>query len=750
MPIGDTLNEYLSSNGDGTYTDPATPGVVYDSAGNVVSEPITGTQWENGVYSTPRTQPVNTAGTTDTATTGVNPTDWGPVNPYGTETTTTAPVKPASVVATDAQGNWYDALGKIIGNAVTGLVSTAINPAVQNLASGGLLNDAAGMMKGAVSGIQNVAQPDLMALIPQLQLQVQQGTMTPAQASAAMQTVQGKMSPASYQAALAQVQGKMEAAKGTAATGSVIGKMTPAQYNIVKAVQQGKMTPVQAAAAVQKDSEMKGVNTDLASIEGMRTALGQLSTIAENKGMTDADRAQFQQAMNLANSNAASQRQAQIQQLQMQGNAGTGSELAARLAGGQQIANAGSAAGATLATNAQARALDAIKSGLAGNKDLNAQLFEQQAAKAQAQDLVNNFNAQAKQAANLQNATAGTAANLTNFTTANDIERANAAAGNVAGQYNAGNVQAANLAGYNKENEYGLQNLANQQATNIANTGYSQAANLQNFLTAQDVEKQNAAAANTASGYNAGNIQASNLANFNTANTVAGQNQANQQATNIWNATAGNAANLTNFNAAQDIAKTNVGIMNTQAGLPLSTAQQQYTNKVGQATAAANAGLYGGKALGDMGTSIANKATAAGSSAVADTVPKTTGTTGSTGSTIQNAAKDVGAIGTIWNAGKSIWDTLTASDENLKTDKHELSNDDIDSMMASLTGYKYRYKGPRTNPEQIGVMAQDMERGMGSVVDTPAGKMIQPDQALGKALAVLANNNARIRKLEGK
>jgi hypothetical protein len=71
--------------------------------------------------------------------------------------------------------------------------------------------------------------------------------------------------------------------------------------------------------------------------------------------------------------------------------------------------------------------------------------------------------------------------------------------------------------------------------------------------------------------------------------------------------------------------------------------------------------------------------------------------------------------------------------------------------MAHMTAYKYRYKGPKTNPDQVGVMAQDMETGMPeSVIDTPAGKMVQKPEALSQALAVLANQHERIRKLEGK
>ena len=80
-----------------------------------------------------------------------------------------------------------------------------------------------------------------------------------------------------------------------------------------------------------------------------------------------------------------------------------------------------------------------------------------------------------------------------------------------------------------------------------------------------------------------------------------------------------------------------------------------------------------------------------------------------------------------------------------------MSDADVDSMMATLTGHKYRYKGNKSNPQVAGVMAQDMEKvSPESVIDTPAGKMVQGPNALSTALGILANQHSRIQKLEGK
>ena len=455
----------------------------------------------------------------------------------------------------DAAGNILNSLGKIIGSAAPGLLAGALNPALSNLFSGGYLKKTADMLMNAGQGVRNIQAPDLSKLIPQLEMAVQQGTMTAQQAQAAV-----------------------------------------------------------AKASQQADSLMQGVNTDQQSLSAQRAALARLADIGTSGGMTDADRAQLQSTINQTNAAAAQQRAAQIQQLQMQGNAGTGAELAARLSGGQQTANAQAAAGADIAQSAQARALAAIQGNLQGNAALNTQQFNQQASKAQAQDLVNQFNTQAQ-------------------------------------------------------------------------------------------------------------------------NTIAAQNAAMQTQASMHNASLGTQSNMANFAMANDINRFNTGIKNQNLMMPLQTAQQQFTNQLGQGTAAGQLDVGAGR---DMASLVnAQLGRSSGAAQVANT--PTTGSSGGGGGGGTNWGNIIGGIG---SAIGSIF-----SDEDLKTDKKELSDDDVDNMMASLTGYKYRYKGPSTNPMTTGVMAQDMPHG--SVVDTPAGKMIQKPEAMSQALAILANQHDRIKRLEG-
>ena len=530
---------------------------------------------------------------------------------------------------------------------------------ITNFLSGGLQGNAVDFLTSAAKGVKDLTTPDLMKLIPELAQQVQQGTMT------------------------------------------------PEQYQIVTAVMQGTMDPAQATAAFQQASGMQNVKTDAASLQGMRTALAQLSNIAQNKGLTEADRAQFNAIMDQSNANVAQQRAAQVQQLQQQGNAGTGAELAARLAGVQGTANSNAIAGANLATSAQARALQAIQAGLQGNQALNTSQFAQDASKAQAQDAVNQFNAQAKNAVSLANAGMQQQANMANFNTANQINMQNAAAGTAANAQNAAQRQAANLTNFNMANQIAGKNtdILNQQKMLPLQASQQNWTNQLNQQT------------------NAGNLQ-----------NTAGKNLADLAKAQVGLSTTGIGGVVTSL--AGDAAKWIKDTVTGQVGkiingkfIPATSAAD--VAAANAATDVANVDVA--NSLTGTGGDIMNNSTNAANAAntVVDNVPNV----------VDNVVNNTG-----WTS--DAWDLF--SDKNLKTDKKELKDSDVDSMMAQMTGYKYRYKGPKSNPQQTGIMAQDMAKGMPeSVIDTPAGKKVQGPQALSQALAILANQHERIKKLEG-
>lgn len=333
----------LTDNGNGTFSYPDSPGLLFDNMGNQIDTSMGPANPDSGTGPYPEQ---NTGPNTYTPT---DPTDPNFVGPD--------PVPPGAVKKSADGNSWLDALGRFVAPVAVSLLTPYLN----NAQSAGLLNAGTGMLQRAGTQLDNIGAPDLTRLIPQLQLQVMQGSMSPAQ----------------------------------------------------------------AAAAVQEASRMGEVKTDRTSLEGQRAALAQLAQIGSNNGMTEADRAALNATMNQTNANTAQQRAAMLQQLQMQGNAGTGAELAARLSGVQGGANSNAMAGANTAQAAQARALQAIQAGLQGNANLNTQQFDQAAKKASAQDAVNAFNAQAAQQTNLANAGWQQQAATNNFNTANEIAKTN-------------------------------------------------------------------------------------------------------------------------------------------------------------------------------------------------------------------------------------------------------------------------------------------------------------------------------------
>jgi len=103
--------------------------------------------------------------------------------------------------------------------------------------------------------------------------------------------------------------------------------------------------------------------------------------------------------------------------------------------------------------------------------------------------------------------------------------------------------------------------------------------------------------------------------------------------------------------------------------------------------------------------------------------------------------------------GESIVNGVTDwfSDENLKKDTTELTDEQVNDLLDNLTGYSYRYKG--SDKPGVGVMAQDLENTplADKVVDTPKGKMVTGDAEMMSAmLAALANINNRVNNMENK
>lgn len=117
----------------------------------------------------------------------------------------------------------------------------------------------------------------------------------------------------------------------------------------------------------------------------------------------------------------------------------------------------------------------------------------------------------------------------------------------------------------------------------------------------------------------------------------------------------------------------------------------------------------------------------------------------------QAAGQNKGMMGPILSAGGQVAGAALMSDERLKTDVTD-ERSKIDAMLDGLRPVGWRYKDPKFGEgRHSGIMAQDMERseaGKQIVVDTPEGKALNVNKAVGAALASSARLNERLRKLE--
>lgn len=108
-------------------------------------------------------------------------------------------------------------------------------------------------------------------------------------------------------------------------------------------------------------------------------------------------------------------------------------------------------------------------------------------------------------------------------------------------------------------------------------------------------------------------------------------------------------------------------------------------------------------------------------------------------------------------AGAAVLKALVPSDERLKTDVHD-GKEDVRALLDAIRSRSFQYKDPSGTPgatpgPQVGVMAQDLERGgpigRGMVLDTPNGKMVDSGRAATAALAAASDLDERLDKVEG-
>lgn len=247
-------------------------------------------------------------------------------------------------------------------------------------------------------------------------------------------------------------------------------------------------------------------------------------------------------------------------------------------------------------------------------------------------------------------------------------------------------------------------------------------------------QAQAAAARDAISQFNTAALNSGSQFNANTANSMAQVNAGNQLNTAMYNKdnqlgtakfNAGNALDVSKTNAGyandaaksnwtgkQSMANANTDVANTQKVQNAQLPQQQFQNQVA---------IAGGKS----GAHQASQAywTGKGDREAAEA------------DQMFGAAMQLGAAG------------IAKSDERSKTDKHDMSDDDIGAFLNSIQPKRFRYKNPSSpgaaDGERVGVMAQDLEKtplGDKLVTETSDGmKGIDRDNLLGVIVASLGH-----------
>jgi hypothetical protein len=122
-----------------------------------------------------------------------------------------------------------------------------------------------------------------------------------------------------------------------------------------------------------------------------------------------------------------------------------------------------------------------------------------------------------------------------------------------------------------------------------------------------------------------------------------------------------------------------------------------------------------------------------------------------TGAAQQDANTNAGMVGGLINSAGSALAFL--SDERQKTNIHDGTGEAY-QFLDNLSAAKYQYKNPdapgAAPGQQLGVMAQDIEKGAPqAVLNTTQGKMVDATKLAGPQMAALADLHERLKRLEG-
>jgi Chaperone of endosialidase len=243
-------------------------------------------------------------------------------------------------------------------------------------------------------------------------------------------------------------------------------------------------------------------------------------------------------------------------------------------------------------------------------------------------------------------------------------------------------------------------------------------------------------------------------------------------------ASAQDTINAFNANLQNQINAANLAQQNTEQQRRIAAAQQEQANafekQKNEAAVKAQAGANATKLFGenneiiqnmysDRNKAIANSLTPKAPQVVINNTPGTVGTGGTSGGTTggkSNTSNTVAQVGQaiktgkdIWDVGNKIWDFF--SDERVKEQKKDLSDDEIMAIFDKLSPKEFAYKESvkamgAPGGKMVGVMAQDLEKSnaKGMIKNTNGVKTVDGDKAISLALAGLTSMNKRLKDLE--
>lgn len=159
-----------------------------------------------------------------------------------------------------------------------------------------------------------------------------------------------------------------------------------------KFVVQGTLTPQLETAIANDPTEFQKIVTSPSLAAAQNRALGELSRIGYEGGLRLEDKAALMDARMDAINREKSNRQGIVDQMARMGASGSGFDMAARLQGQSDSADREAMAGLKIASDAQNRALEAIKGAGGLATQYRTQDFGEQAQRASAADKINMFN----------------------------------------------------------------------------------------------------------------------------------------------------------------------------------------------------------------------------------------------------------------------------------------------------------------------------------------------------------------------